>query len=206
MCLWRRIARAARVAAARAGEMACRIGDFARGCCTARAATPSRQARPASASPLSAVEEFDAVGAASRVDGRQAALRAVGARSCGSIPPRTPRHRAAKPRAAASAPHRARGSGRSTEQGIACRRILHLQWCGREPLVQPGAGDRHFEQIALVVGVELSPRSAGWRWRARIATPMSNRWFTPARASMPAPAIPSCARPSHYPARTGGGC
>jgi hypothetical protein len=69
--------RAARVAAARSGEMACRIGDLARRCCTAAPATFEPGATFVRQT-LCAVEKFDAVSTASWVDSRQAAVRAVG--------------------------------------------------------------------------------------------------------------------------------
>jgi hypothetical protein len=57
--------------------MACRIGDLARQMLRGRAGHAFEPGTASIRQPLRAVEDFDAVGAASRVDGRLAALRAV---------------------------------------------------------------------------------------------------------------------------------
>ena len=118
--------------------MACRIGDLARQVLHGRAGQAFEPGAAFIGQPLCAVEEFDAVGAASWVDGRQAALRAVSALDH-AIPSLL--------RIAAEIGLRRQGSGECRriehavvvghqEQGIAGRRILDLrQRCGREPLV-----------------------------------------------------------------------
>lgn len=144
--------------------MAGRIGDLARQVLHGRAGQAFEPRAAIVRQPLGAVEEFDAVGAASWVDGRQAALRAVSALDH-AIP--------SLPCIAADIGLRRQvGSERRRiehavvvcheEHGIAGRRILDLwQWCGREPLVQPGAGDRELRQIASVVAVEVHSARAG---------------------------------------------
>jgi hypothetical protein len=156
--------------------MACRIGDLARQVLHGRAGHAFEPGAANIRQPLCAVEEFDAVGVASWVDGRQAALRAVSALDH-AIPSLL--------RIAADIGLRRQGSGERRriehavmvghqEQGIAGRRILDLwQRCGREPLVQPGAGDLQLEQIALVVDVEVQPAEPASTCRACASTAAS---------------------------------
>lgn len=121
----------------RPGEMARRIGDLARQVLHCHAGHAFEPGAAFIGQPLCAVEEFDAVGAASWIDGRQAALRAVSALDR-AIPSLL--------RIAADIGLRRQGSGERRriehaavvghqEQGIAGRGILDLrQRCGREPL------------------------------------------------------------------------
>ena len=156
--------RAALGAVAPPGEMAHRIGDLA---CQVLHSRTGHAFEPRAAlirQPLGTVEQLDAVGTASWVDGRQAAPRAVSALD-EAIP--------SPLRIAVDIGLRRQGSGKRRridhavvvghqEQGIAGRRILDLrQRCGREPLVEPASGDLQLEQVALVVAVKLQSGRAG---------------------------------------------